>query len=63
MPRKARMEFPGPVYHVLDRGDRREAIFVDEGDRDIFLRTVGEVFRRTGWRLHAYAGQAWIGRR
>ena len=46
MPRNARIEFPGAVYHVLDRGDRREAIFVDEEDRDIFLRTVEEVCRR-----------------
>jgi len=27
MARKARVEFEGAVYHVLDRGDRREAIF------------------------------------
>jgi hypothetical protein len=26
MPRKARLEFPGAVYHLLDRGDRQEAI-------------------------------------
>ena len=25
MPRKARVEFAGAVYHLLDRGDRREA--------------------------------------
>lgn len=30
MPREARIEFPGTVYHVLDRGDRREAIFADD---------------------------------
>jgi putative transposase len=54
MPRKARIEFPGAVYHLLDRGDRREAIFVDEEDRLAFLRTLEEVCRRTGWWVHAY---------
>ena len=54
MPRKARVEFPGAVYHVLDRGDRREAIFRDEADRLRFLDTLGEVCARTGWRVHAF---------
>jgi putative transposase len=43
MPRKARIEFPGAVYHVLDRGDRREAIFADDEARELFLRTLEEV--------------------
>lgn len=54
MARKARVEFAGAVYHVLDRGDRREAIFRDDRDREAFLSTLGEVCRRTGWRVHAY---------
>ncbi len=54
MPRKARVEFPGAVYHVLDRGDRREAIFRDDADRVRFLETLGEVCARTGWRVHAF---------
>ena len=54
MARKARVEFVGAVYHVLDRGDRREAIFADDADRGTFLRTLGEVCRRTGWQVHAY---------
>src|SRR5688500_13286531 len=54
MARKARVEFPGAIYHVLDRGDRREAIFRDETDRVRFLETLGEVCGRTGWRVHAY---------
>jgi putative transposase len=30
MARKIRIEFPGAFYHVLDRGDRREAIYGDD---------------------------------
>jgi hypothetical protein len=54
MARKARFEFEGAFYHVLDRGDRREAIFKDDADRHCFLETLGEAFARTGWRVHAY---------
>ena len=54
MARKARIEFPGGVYHVLDRGDRREEIYADDQDRLTFLRTLEEVCRRTGWWVHAY---------
>jgi len=25
MPRTMRMEYPGAIYHVMDRGDRRES--------------------------------------
>lgn len=54
MPRQVRIEFAGAFYHVLCRGDRREAIFQDEQDRERFLATLGETTQRTGWRVHAY---------
>lgn len=54
MPRKARVEFAGAVYHVLDRGDRREDIFCGDEDRELFLKTLGEACGRTGWRIHAW---------
>jgi len=38
----------------MDRGDRSEAIFRDDGDRELFLRTLGQACERTGWRVHAY---------
>ncbi len=54
MARKARVEFAGAVYHLLERGDRREAIFRDGVDYERFLGTLGEVCGRTGWRVHAF---------
>ncbi len=54
MPRRARLEFAGAVYQVLGRGDRREAIFRDDLDRETFLATLGAACARAGWRLHAY---------
>ncbi len=35
MARPLRIEYPGAIYHILSRGDRREAIFRTEADRKI----------------------------
>jgi REP element-mobilizing transposase RayT len=53
MARKLRVEYPGAVYHVMNRGDRREAIFRDDKDREMFMSTLGEVCGKTGWEVHA----------
>jgi putative transposase len=53
MARKLRVEYPGAIYHVMNRGDRREAIFKDDQDRERFLETLGEVCAKTGWQVHA----------
>jgi hypothetical protein len=37
MSRPLRIEFPGAVYHVNARGDRRESIFADDEDRGALL--------------------------
>ena len=54
MARPLRIEFPGALYHVTSRGDRREAIFEDDKDRLIFLHTLAEVVERFNWLCHAY---------
>jgi hypothetical protein len=49
MPRKARVEYERAVYHVMDRGNRLEEIYRDDRDREMFLKTLGEVCGRWGW--------------
>lgn len=53
MPRKLRVEYEGAIYHVMNRGDRRELIFLDDEDRQSFLNTLGEACAKTGWQVHA----------
>ena len=48
MARKGRIEFPGAVYHVLDRGDRREPIVQTDKDRAAFVRTLEQACERAG---------------
>ncbi len=38
----------------MNRGDRRERIFVDDADRQRFVDTLGEVCAKTGWQVHAH---------
>ena len=54
MARKLRIEYPGAIYHVMSRGDRREAIFSDDADRDTFLETLTEACAKTAWELQAW---------
>ena len=54
MARKLRVQYPGAIYHVMNRGDRREAIFRDDTDRQRFVETLGEVCQKTGWQIHAW---------
>ena len=37
MPRQLRVQYPGAIYHVMNRGDRREEIFTDDPDRERFI--------------------------
>lgn len=54
MPRQIRIEYDGALYHVLNRGDRREAIFGDDVDRTRFIEALGQTCTKTGWEVHAY---------
>ncbi len=54
MARKLRVQYPGAIYHVMNRGDRREPIFRDAEDHRRFLETLGEACAKTGWQVHGY---------
>ena len=54
MARKLRIQYEGAIYHVMNRGDRREDIFCDDDDRETFLKTLGEACAKTAWQIHAY---------
>ena len=54
MPRQLRIEYPGAIYHVLSRGDRKDPIFLDDGDGHDFIKTLAEACQKTGFEIHAY---------
>lgn len=46
MSRQKRIQFPGAIYHVWSRGNRRASIFVDDRDRHMLLQLFGETAAR-----------------
>ena len=52
MARKIRIQYPGALYHVTSRGDRREPIFADDKDRRRFIETLTETCEKTRWQVH-----------
>jgi putative transposase len=54
MPRFARVVSPSHPHHVVHRGNRRQAIFLEEHDRADYLRLLGRYAARFGVRIWAY---------
>jgi len=54
MARPLRLEFSGALYHVTSRGNRQEAIYETDTDRENFLTILSEVCKRYHWLCHAY---------
>jgi len=54
MSRPLRIEFPGAVYHVTSRGDRREPIFADDTDRIALLSVLAQGMQRFDAQVLAY---------
>jgi REP element-mobilizing transposase RayT len=54
MARPLRLEFPGAIYHVTSRGDRQEAIYEGDADRQQWLEILSKICERYNWRVHAY---------
>jgi putative transposase len=54
MARPLRIEFPGAIYHVTSRGDRREPIFVDDVDRESLIAVLATGMSRFDAQVLAY---------
>ncbi len=55
MPRQARLDAPGLLYHVIGRGIERNKIYSDDRDRLEFLDRLGEVAIDTSTPIYAFA--------
>ena len=56
MPRKARIDAPGALHHIIVRGIERRKIFYDDADRENFLDRLSLVLTESdtlcfGWAL------------
>ena len=55
MARKPRVHFPTALYHVIARGNQRQAIFLDERDFRTYLSFLAEYKSKHSFHLYAYA--------
>ena len=55
MARKPRIHFPGALYHVIARGNRRQRIFREDSDYELYLQFLEEYKERYRFTLYAYA--------
>ena len=56
MPRKARIDAPGALHHVIARGiDRRKVFDDDDDDRDFFIERLGKIVSDTETQCFAWA--------
>ena len=53
MARKKRVWYPGAIYHVMSRGNRRTAIFIEEYDYVHFLECIKVVRERYPFCIHS----------
>ena len=55
MPRKARIDAPGALHHIIVRGIERRRIFSDDQDRDNFVERLGDIVTETHTVCFAWA--------
>ncbi|WP_319407623.1 transposase [uncultured Desulfosarcina sp.] len=55
MPRKARIDAPGAVHHIILRGINRRKIFFDDSDRDDFLDRLEGILTDSKTSCYAWA--------
>ena len=54
MARKARVEYEGACYHVINRGNFRQNIFTEPGAAESYEKVLFEAVEKYGWKLSAY---------
>lgn len=54
MAKKKRIWYPGAVYHITNRGNRRADIFRDEEDYQVYLSILQQTMDRYSYILYSY---------
>jgi putative transposase len=54
MPRRLRIEYDDPIYHVMSRGNARQDIVHDDDDRRRLLDDLGHAVERSGWMVLSF---------
>ncbi len=65
MPRQVRIEYADAIYHVMSRGNGGKNIFLNDADRQDFLKTLAETCVKKGsnYSPACFVVMGWIGRK
>ena len=55
MPRKARIDAPGALHHIIVRGIAKRKIFEDDKDRNQFIKRLDDILTETETPIYAWA--------
>lgn len=55
MPRRARLDAPGTLHHVIVRGIEKRRIVDDDQDREKFIERLGDLSQRTQTAIYAWS--------
>jgi putative transposase len=55
MPRRARIDAPGALHHIVIRGIEGKAIFKDDTDREDFIERLSSLLQETVTPCYAWA--------
>ena len=55
MPRRARLDVPGTLHHVILRGIEKRQIFDDDLDREMFVKRMGQLAVETKTKIYAWS--------
>ena len=55
MPRKARIDAPGAMHHIMARGIEGRPIFQNAADREDFMERLGHIIKDTETQCFAWA--------
>jgi len=54
MARPLRIEYPGALYHITDRGNERKSIYRDDADRRKMMKYIAEAVEKYSLIIHAF---------
>ncbi|HEY6086806.1 MAG TPA: transposase [Burkholderiaceae bacterium] len=55
MARSPRLALAGELHYLVQRGHNQQSVFVDDSDREAYLRMLRDAVRQYGVAIHAYA--------
>ncbi len=54
MPKKKRIWYPGAIYHIMSRGNRRSDLFKDREDYEVYLTILKETMEKYPYIIYSY---------